>query len=181
MSIEEISDLEELFEYDEFDSYDENAYQSIIANDVSHEGGVPLSIELSESLSKNQTPENELPCNNFTKAPEIFLRIDASTTTSNSSIYGNDANCCGKTSNKIEQCSTLNSLESSESNDGPLSTTNRDECLELQYENEFGSSDETDCEFVQSTCRQQNNTDNDYEDLLLEGIDFDKFLFVFHV
>lgn len=67
MSIEDITELGDLFEYDEFDSYDEHAYQEIVSNNVSNEEGVPLSVELSESLNKVQTP-------NVNKLRKVLLK-----------------------------------------------------------------------------------------------------------
>lgn len=178
MSIEDITELGELFEYDEFDSYDEHAYQTIITNNISNEGGVPLSVELSESLSKSQTPESEQTSDGFIKAPEIFLRIDASaidgTSTSKSSSDVSGINASLET-NKSKRRVESNSLDSTERSDGLLAPINLDECAELQYENEFGPSDENDCEYVQSTYKQPNTIDDDYEELLFEGINFEHF------
>ncbi|XP_055302856.1 trafficking kinesin-binding protein milt isoform X2 [Sitodiplosis mosellana] len=167
MSIEEATDLMDLFEYDEFDSYDDHTYQLIAESNCSTASGIPLSVELSESLSKNQTPVSEQPSICFVKAPEIFLRIDASgsriSTNSESSSENSGSH---KNANKLKNCEKSNSLESIESNDVVL-LTNRDECVELQYENEFVSpNDEPDC--VQSPPKRHNSIENDYEELLFE-------------
>lgn len=167
MSIEDVTDLMDLFEYDEFDSYDENTYQLI---DEDSSGGVPLSVELLESLSKNQTPVSDEPTNSFVKAPEIFLRIDA-----NGSNASTTDLCTASTSHnfqnietiELKHCEKSNSLESSDSNDVLLLTKHGD-CVELQYENEF--SDESDCDRNQSERKQDNSIENDYEELLFEGI-----------
>lgn len=170
MSIEKAKDLMELFEYDEFDSYDEHKYQLIAESDFSSESGIPLSVELSESLSKIQTPVTET-VTGFVKAPEIFLRIDASGTeiykTEASSDTSNEKN---KQKNALKNSGKSNSLESNDSNDAIL-LSNQDECVELQYENEFvGPSDESDCELVQTAPKRHNSIENDYEELLFEGI-----------
>lgn len=173
MSIEDITELGDLFEYDEFDSYDEHAYQEIVSDNVSNEEGVPLSVELSESLNKVQTPECEQATKSFTKAPEIFLRIDVNSIAGGASSANSSYNItCTKSPNIIKQSDESNSIDSIESNEG---ITNRDECTELQYENEFSTNDEIDCENVQSTCKRHNSIDNEYEELLFEGINFKSF------
>lgn len=165
MSFEETADLTDLCEYDEFDSYDDNTYQTTSSSNFT-EYGVPLSVELSESLCKNQTAINEQTSNGFVKAPEIFLRFDtnvSSTTdfTSGSSKQNNDSNL----SNELKNCVGTISLESKE-NDNI-----RDDCVELQYESEFkdprlGVDDDN----TQVIYKRKNSLDNDYEELLLEGI-----------
>lgn len=159
MSIEKTPDLMDLYEYDEFDSYEEHTYQTIAYNSLP-EGGVPLSVELSESLSENQTPINDRPSTCFVKAPEIFLRVGSNITSTTDEIT---------TRTNINSAIKLSSQESPEIN-GVVLLANQEECVELQYENEFiDPNDEPDSEYVLST-NMQNNGDNDYEELLLEGI-----------
>lgn len=183
MSDEISPDLLELFEYDEFDSYQEHLYQ--VANNPIVETGVPLSVELSESLSRSsinkclddvaKTPSPLQPINNaFVKAPEIFLRIETSHNNSSKNGANVDANASCSSSRKLSLGQKSNSLESTDSND-LLSLINRndDGCVELQYENEFidSTEDENDCDLVDTgfstlpTC-----VDSDYEQLLFEGI-----------
>lgn len=159
MSVEKTPDLMDLYEYDEFDSYEEHTYQTIAYNSLP-EGGVPLSVELSESLSENQTPINDRPSTCFVKAPEIFLRVGSNITSTTDEIT---------TRTNINSAIKLSSQESPEIN-GVVLLANQEECVELQYENEFiDPNDEPDSEYVLST-NMQNNGDNDYEELLLEGI-----------
>lgn len=175
MSIEEATDLMDLFEYDEFDSYVEHTYQLIAESGCLMENGVPLSVELSESLSKNQTPVTEQPSISFVKAPEIFLRIDANTsgiskTETNSENSSENSGSHKNVLKKLKNSEKSNSLESNESNDAIL-LPNPDECVELQYENEFvGPNDEPDCDLVQSASKRRNSLESDYEELLFEGI-----------
>lgn len=172
MSIEDPTDLMELFEYDEFDSYDDQTY---LFTDNFNQSGVPLSVELSESLSKNQTPVTEKPSTGFVKAPEIFLRIESSgteafKTDTNSESLSENRDTHKNALNKLRNCGKSNSFESNESNDVIL-VSNQDECAELQYENEFvGPNDGPDCELVQSGPKRHNSIENDYEELLFEGI-----------
>lgn len=172
MSIKQSTDLMDLFEYDDFEC-DDHTYQQIAKNKCSTESGVPLSVELSESLSKSQTPVTGQP-SGFVKAQEIFLRFDASgtgiskitETISESSSDNSDSH--KNEPKKLQNCGKLNSLESNESNDVIL-ITNGDDCVELQYENEFIDPNEPDCELPQSASKRHNSIDNDYEELLFEG------------
>lgn len=155
-------DLLELFEFDEFDSFDEHLYQ--VANQPV-EPGVPLSVELSESLSKSNSQElsdAQKSPDAFVKAPEIFLRIENNS--------ANEASSSSSSSKKLSIDKKSNSLESTDSNDAQ-SLANRDECVELQYENEFSdSNEENDCDVVDSAFNPQIDIDSDYEQLLFEGI-----------
>lgn len=174
MSFEEGTDLMDLFEYDEFDSFDENTYRTISATNDLVEGGVPLSVELSESLSKSQTSVSEESSSGFVKAPEIFLRIEANSTGTSSILPSSSEDCNNhrdkNESNKPKFCEKSNSIESVDGNDVIL-TAKGDECIELQYENEFlSANEEPDCDFLQITHNRTNNIDNDYEELLFEGI-----------
>lgn len=170
MSFEEVTDLMDLFEYDEFYSFDENTYRPISSTNEIVEGGVPLSVELSESLSKNQTSVSEESSSGFVKAPEIFLRIEGNS----AGISSNIQSLCNNNrdenkSNKLKFREKSNSIESVDSTDVILPVKG-DECNELQYENEFLSSiDEPDCDSLQKTHNRTNNIDNDYEELLFEG------------
>lgn len=175
MSIEEVTDLMDLFEYDEFDSYEEHTYQLSEACKTSTESGIPLSVELSESFNKNQSSDSEQSSSGFVKAPEIFLRIESittggvSTTEENTENINQNNECQNNVSKKLKYCSKSNSLDSTESNEALL-IPNRDDCVELQYENEFiDSNDEPNCDFNQKSNRQDNNIENDYEELLMEG------------
>lgn len=172
MSIEESADLMDLFEYDEFDPYDDHTYHLITENSCSTENGVPLSVELSDSLSENPTPVSEQPSNRFVKAPEIFLSIDSRISTTEKkteSLSVNSGSGSGgshKSANSLENCEKSNSLESIESNDVVL--VSNQECVELQYENEFvGPYEEPD---LRSALNRHNSIERDYEDLLFEGI-----------
>lgn len=173
MSIEQTPDLMDLFEYDEYDEYD-HTYQLIDEDKCSTESGVPLSVELSESLHKSQTSVTGQP-SDFVKAPEIFLRFDPSGTGISKiteTIAESSSDNSGSLKNepkKLQNCGKLNSLESNESNDVIL-ITNGDDCVELQYENEFIDPNEPDCELSQSASKRHNSIDNDYEELLFEGI-----------
>lgn len=160
MSVENVPDLMDLFEYDEFDSYQEYAYR-IISNSDLAEGGVPLSVELSESVNKTITSIDENSTIGFVKAPEIFLRIDSnvnpSETISEDSISNQSA--------KNDQQTNL--IEIKYKNDINAFST-KDECIELQYENEFLDSNDSNDDWPER--KANNNVDSEYEDLLLEGI-----------
>lgn len=153
MSLGEEGDLIDLFEYDEFDSYNEYAYHVVTMNNDSSNDGIPLSVELSETLNKSQSTINEKSSNDFVKAPEIFLRIDVNGAGPNSESFNKK---------NVECCEKLDSLESCDSNDVILTGN----CAELQYENEFMNTSEPECNFSHST----RSIDNDYEELFLEGI-----------
>lgn len=172
MSIEESADLMDLFEYDEFDSYDDHTYHLITENSCSTENSVPLSVEISESLSENPTPVSEQPCNDFVKAPEIFLRIDSRISTTGIRIESSSENSGSggshKNANSPENCEKSNSLESNESNDVVLLPNQ--ECVELQYENEFVGPYEEEPDCIISALNRHNSIEKDYEDLLFEGI-----------
>lgn len=146
MTNEVSPDLLELFEYDEFDSYDEHTYQAIAAAKETASDGIPLSVELSESLHNSQSDEQN---SGFVKAPEIFLRIE---------------------SNIENKTKRSNSLESSDSNIViPVANGDDIECFELQYENEFDDQiDETD--IAHSSCQPNSCVETEYEQLLFEGI-----------
>lgn len=164
MSVEKITDSINLFEYDEFDAYEGHTYQ-FKCNGLP-EGGIPLSIELSESLCKSQTTVNEKPFN-FVRAPEIFLRIDSTSTTELSPeiLDQNYYNPSG-----LKHGAKINRLESTKTNDVILFGS-QDECVELQYENEFlCPNDDSNNDFTLSTRNQHDSIDNDYEEVLFEGI-----------
>lgn len=152
MSFEEVSDL---FEFDDFDCYDENTYRTILTTNRLVEEGVPLSIELSETLNRNQNTVNEhSDSSDFVKASEIFLRLETSGT---------------ETSKSLAEVNTI------ETTDSLISASNQEECIELQYENEFiGPNDEPDLDFLRTARDRTNSIYNDYEELLFEGTNFEK-------
>lgn len=178
-SFESSPSLTDLFEYDEYDSY-ENPYAEIDTSDH-HTEGIPLSVELSESLSRRQC--NDLPHtilassastdidtdanNQFVKAPEIFLRIDNEVPTA--AACTTSTNVC--TIIKTECDRTADSFESSGSD---VSVAPAIDCdiVELHYENEFfdASGDECDDVGPSTSClRSATQFENDNEQLLFEG------------
>lgn len=174
MSNDESTDLAELFEYDEFDSYDSQTYPTIdeIQSACGINSGVPLSVELSQCLSTSIDCSSSSNHDSFVKAPEIFLRIDPT----NNSGAG-DATNEAKTVNSLEstqpidaeQTKSIDSIDSC--NDVKLST-NRDQCIELQYEDEFidSNDDENDYDSTNVAYERRNSIESDYEQLLFEGI-----------
>lgn len=165
MTTNEVSpDLLELYEYDEFDSYDEHTYQAIIAAKETASDGVPLSVELSESLHSNQSVNEERTSDSseklFEKAPEIFLRIDTHET---------EARCDTKL--KLQSEGQSASVESIDNND-VVPIIECDECFELQYENEFeDSTDDVDYNVAHSSNQPKSYIEDEYEQLLFEGTD----------
>lgn len=158
MSFEETTDSTDLCEYDEFDSYDEKTYQATSSTGFT-EYGVPLSVELSESLYESQTLINKHPADCFVKAPEIFLRFDLNIT----SATDNDSNV----SNELKNSEKTISIESKENDNVDY----HDDCVELQYENEFEDpDDEFNDDNAQLIYKRNNRSDNDYDELFLEGI-----------
>lgn len=170
MSNDESTDLMELYEYDEFDSYDSHTYPTIEAIHSAYgvNSGVPLSVELSQCLSSTSHEQSTATTShdNFIKAPEIFLRIDATNDGDRIALPSNPTatidNVPAKSIDSIDSCA-----------DGEVKlSTNRDECIELQYEDEFiDSSDENDCEPANVIYERRNSIESDYEQLLFEGID----------
>lgn len=63
-------DFSDLLEYDEFEAYDAFQMPQQTDDEVDPDN-VPLSVELEQSLNRKSESEN------FVKAPELFLRIDA--------------------------------------------------------------------------------------------------------
>lgn len=166
MSNDESTDLMELFEYDEFDSYDPQTYPTIDSA-YGANSGVPLSVELSQCLSSpalaQSTPSTAH--DNFIKAPEIFLRIDATSGGDRAATPSNPTKSIDD-----EPAESLDSIDSCAGGEVKLST-NRDACIELQYEDEFvDSSDENDCEPTNVVYERRNSIESDYEQLLFEGI-----------
>lgn len=160
MSFEETTDLANFCEFDEYDSYQSTSSSSFI------EYGVPLSVELSESLCESQTPVKKQTSNCFVKAPEIFLRFD-STITSATSSHASRQSDENDVLNKLENSDETISLGSNEKNKVNIC----DDCVELQYENEFENpNDEVDDGNSQVIYDRSNSSDNDYEELFLEGI-----------
>lgn len=156
MSFEETTDLADLCEYDEYDSYNEKASFT--------EHGVPLSVELSQSLYGSQTPVNEPTSNFFVKAPEIFLRFDSTNT---SVTEFNPKVSVQNTDNNVSKELEPISFNLKENTDVNIC----DDCVELQYENEFENhSNEIDDCSAEIIHKGNNSLDNDYEELFLEGI-----------
>lgn len=167
MSFEETTDSTDLCEYDEYyDSYNVKTYQATSSLSFT-EYGVPLSVELSESLGENQTLVNKQTYNCFVKSPEIFLRFDSNNvTTATDSICGSSSQNNNIDKSKNTEETIL--IESKENNDVII----RDDCVELQYANEFENPN--DGEVIdgnaQKIPKRSDSLDNDYEELLIEGI-----------
>lgn len=167
MSIEEMADLD-LFEYDGFDSFEDNSYQSILNKD-SAEGGIPLSVEILESMKKNCKPHEGGTSKCFVKASEIFLRIESNIKSGSEplSIEANENNESASTN--IEHIEKPNLPELNNENDVNL-LSNWDDCVELLYDNEFLDPSKTELNYDLPTRKCNNNIENDNEELFLEGI-----------
>lgn len=153
MSFEETEELD-LCEYD---SLNEKTFQATSSSLTEH--GIPLSVELSESLCASQVQTDEPTSNLFIEAPQIFLRLESTNTSVTDLIPQVSAQSSNiNVSNDIETIS----FDCKENKDVNIC----DDCVELQYENEFESLDECNAEII----HKGNNLDNDYEELLLEGI-----------
>lgn len=166
MSFEETTDLADLCEYDEYDSYNEKTFQTTSSGFTEH--GIPLSVELSESLCASQTPVNE-PSSNFSvRAPEIFLRFDSTNTSVTDFKTFVPHVSIQNAENNVSKESETFPFNPEESNDVNIC----DDCVELQYENEFEnlSNDIDDCSGEIIHKRRSNSLENDYEELLSEGI-----------
>lgn len=162
MSFEEPTDLANLCEYDEYDSYQSTSSCNFT------ECGVPLSVELSESLCKSLTLVDQQTSDCFVKAPEIFLRFDPTVTSATDFI--------SPASKQISENNVSNKLKNSEGTI-PFDTEAKnnviicDDCVELQYENEFENpNNDVDGDNAHVIYKPSNSVDNDYEDLFLEGI-----------
>lgn len=160
-------DFADLLEYDEFDVYDDTlstlVSQRSCYDRITETEGVPLSVELSQSMNATAGPSQQslktLPPQllvvaedkGFVKAPELFLRFG---------------------------------INSSNSVDDFVETpTNQpNDCVELQYENEFDEDDGDGADdflrFTESTKSYHSVTENENEQLLLEGIEFFLCIFV---
>lgn len=178
MSNDESTDLAELFEYDEFDSYDSHTYRTIdeIQSACGINSGVPLSVELSQCLSTSiecsSTTSHTSNHDSFVKAPEIFLRIDHT-----NSGGGGGASNEAEASNSAESTQPIDdeqtkSIDSIDSCKDVILSTNRDQCIELQYEDEFidSNDDENDYDSTNVAYERRNSIESDYEQLLFEGI-----------
>lgn len=163
-------DFTDLLEYDEFDVYDKllpssdgNGQERLARRPCTDQlccssndkvEGVPLSVELSEVQDKSNDDEP------FVKAPELFLRFDGAS--------GDDGGSSG--SGVRFRCSVNdnNSCETPVNND----------CVELQYENEFDDDDDDVdgnsgfLQFTEATKSYHSMNENENEQLLLEGIFF---------
>lgn len=162
-------DLADLLEYDEFDSFE--AAREIPSPD--NEIGVPLSVELSDSMCQisgpttapSQTPfDGGSTEDGFVKSAEIFLRLD------------NDGDS-GTTTTITMASGSLNSKQSLDSTGGGPSSgqfSSIDCDIELQYENEFFDPNNDECNFGTEPSRvhHRSTIENDNEQLLLEGISF---------
>lgn len=166
MSFEETTDLADLCEYDEYDSYNEKTYQTTLSSSFT-EYGIPLSVELSESLCASQTLDDKQISNCFVKAPEIFLRFDSTITSVKDCIPQATVQNNENNSSKLDNSEETITLNSKENNDVNVC----DDCVELQYENEFEDpNNEVIHSYVQKSYKRNNSLDNDYEELFLEGI-----------
>lgn len=150
-------DFADLLEYDEFDVYDDALSQRSISDSITQIEGVPLSVELSQSINAIAGPSQQcfkaLPApslvvaedEGFVKAPELFLRFGISSSQSVDDFV-----------------------------DTPTNQPN--DCVELQYENEFDEDEDEGADdflrFNESTKSYHSVTENENEQLLLEGIEF---------
>lgn len=157
-------DFVDLMEYDEFDDYDDTLSTLVsqrpfcdnqqCGDSITELEGVPLSIELSHAIAgPSQQCRKTLPTpslvvaedEGFVKAPELFLR------------FGMNG------SNSVDDFV-----------DTPTNQPN--DCVELQYENEFDEDDDNGADdflrFTESTKSYHSVTENENEQLLLEGIEF---------
>lgn len=159
MSFEETTDFADLCEYDEYDSYTVKTFQSTSSSYTDH--GIPLSVELSESLCASQTPVNETTSNLFVKAPEIFLRFDTAATDLKTVVSQIPVQ---NTENNVSKELETISVNPEESKDVC------DDCIELQYENEFANlTSEIDGCSAGIIHKRSHSLDNEYEELFLEG------------
>lgn len=172
-SIESSPSLTDLFEYDEYDSY-ENPYTEIDTREHLDDG-IPLSVELFESLSRqcdvlphknasSSAADIDTDANNhFVRAPEIFLRIDNDVVVTTAT----DAN----TKIKTEFDRIGHSIDSNGSDVSVVPTTGCD-TVELHYENEFIDANADECNDVDRTVMGRRSTaqfENENEQLLFEG------------
>lgn len=154
-------DFADLLEYDEFDVYDETLStlvsqrsccdDQLCCDSITKIEGVPLSVELSQAIAgPSQQCFNALPTSSlvvaddetFIKAPELFLRFGMNS------------------SNSVDDFV-----------DTPTNQPN--DCVELQYENEFDEDEVDDSlRFIESSKSYHSVTENENEQLLLEGIEF---------
>lgn len=107
-------DFSDLLEYDEFEAYDAFQMPSH-QTDEADPDNVPLSVELEQSLA---TTNRKSESDNFIKAPELFLRIDANNVKSQPESLADTP---------IRECVELqyeNEFDEYEANDG----TDRGEC-----------------------------------------------------
>lgn len=173
LSNESSLDLTDLYEYDEFDLY-ENPYNN--SPEQQYEDGIPLSVELSESIRLNRISASQETClnsninltdhqsNAFVKSSEIFLRIDneaetataTTTTITTSSSKKTDFDCDRKTNDSIE----------SSGSDVSLVHISHDDIVELHYENEFIDPNADECDVDE----RHTAFENENEQLLFEGI-----------
>lgn len=160
MSFEETSDLADLCEYDEYDTYNVKTYQPTYASNF-NEYGVPLSVELSESLGESQTLANAQPANCFVKASEIFLRLDLNNVTTGTNSI----------SNASTRDDNVDILRISGKTEETSDVIIHEDCVDLQYGSDI------DCpngavigEMTQARHKRDNSLDNEYEELLIEGI-----------
>lgn len=158
-------DLGELFEFDEIES-DGNIFYELNRNNESDlSDGVPLSVELSESLCRSaaETILCQSIDSNFIRAPEIFLRIDnIETEATNSSSSINVKNNHNESIERNEG----NSIDSNESDASFVAIADND-IVELQYENEFVDSEISVHDSGHVLRPSQFESDN--EQLLFEG------------
>lgn len=194
------ADLGELFEYDEieyfdaFESTESQSYQNESQKETKATDGIPLNVELLESMCQNSgestsalaisTNPARSPLQNpksFVKAPEIFLRIDNSdldaTNPSKSAQPENDSRTMPLNRPSSMKLLCDNKCDSFESNEGSDKQNNdNDDCQftnELQYENEFFDPkfDDVGNNFsYEIDALHQSTSENDNEQLLLEGI-----------
>lgn len=155
-------DLADLLEYDEFDGgYDEDgdAGAARLAGNSRVETGVPLSVELNESMCQEKSDSARLQqpiatgelllsahsdCG-YSKGADIFLRIDSNDDASSTNTTTTITTASGpQSNNKL-------SIDSQTIGDGPSTSSGQyslsldgDGDVELQYENEFIDQDDDD-------------------------------------
>lgn len=143
-------DLGELFEFDEIESEGNSSYNANRCEDDDLSEGVPLSVELSESLCRSAA---EAVLSGFVRAPEIFLRIDNESTTTS----------CDDRKTPLDHGGSVDSNGS----DASFVAIAGADAVELQYENEFVDTEISGHDSGHALRPSQFESDN--EQLLYEG------------
>lgn len=144
--------LESDNEFDEPEVLNETVFE----RSAYHVEGVPLSVELSESILRSSESAGSSSSQCFVKSADIFLRIDSDV----DSVTETDSN-----SSNAKQLSTATSDASSSKQffiDGGS---------ELQYENEFFDPNDDESNFTEAPrINHRLSLESDNEQLLFEGI-----------